>query len=257
LQSKWQYKRLRIRRQIIELLNKRKKMSKNSCIAAVQESEKKTNGCAPSYELVAAVLDEMADEKKVIIKQYNGKRSEGAWYTIIDLHAQTIVYLLQFEEPMASVEIKLKELRHSYHNLPKPEIAKRIAVLLRTCEYLSFMASACGIRLRLMGHYVENANTIFKMQHNIDKLHDDIIHFIYVDLWTDPRDVKWLDTINREYIEAKPDLNDKADPQQIIELWENAEKKPLWEQLSECGGWDCVKKLLQNEEVLHLDTKKK
>lgn len=202
------------------------------------KTRKKENGRSSSYDVIAEELDKMAAEGDSIAKQYNGRRSESAWYTIMPLHAREIAYMYCFEDPMASIEVKLNELRHSYHNLSKVETANRIAVLLRTSEYLSFLASSAGWSPEDHASY----RMISKLQNDIDNIRKDILDFINVDLG---RDYELIGTIDREYLEAKPDLV-IADSEQVLELWEKAEKKPLWWQLSKCGGSDDAVKLLRS-----------
>jgi hypothetical protein len=210
-------------------------MSKNQCIAAVRKYEEKTNGRAPSYDLVAAVLDELAAEKKVIAKQVTGKRSERTWYTIMVRHGLEICNVFPFEDYMATIEIELRKLRQSYQNLSKRKVAKRVAILLRTCEYQKYLAAGLSL---------ENDNTTSKMVKKFDKLYQDITQFIHVDLWNDQ---ELIGMIDGQYCDAKPVLH-IADPEETLALWEKAEEKPLWWQLCKCGGVDYALELARSIE---------
>jgi hypothetical protein len=239
LRYRWKCKRDRIRAVIREVLKDGKKMSKNKCIAAVQKREKMGNGRSSSPVVIADELDKMAAEGDSIVKQYNGRRSEGAWYTIMPLHATEIVYMVCFEHLMASIEVKLNELRHSYPNLSKVKTAKRVTTLLRTCEYLSLLASSTRYR---SPEDHPSYRMISELQNDIDNIRKDILDFINVDLGSD---YELRERIDTEYPEAKPKL-ELADSEQALELWEKAEKKPLWYQLSKCGGRDDAVELLHS-----------
>lgn len=202
-------------------------MTKNKCIAAVQKREKmEKNGHSSSYDVIAEELDKMAAEGDSIVKQYNGRRSDGAWYTSMYHEGMELFYVFFFEDLIATAQIELNELYHSYQKLPKLVVAKRIAVLLRTNEYLKFLASG-------LPQLVENANTTSKMENQIDKLRQNIIDFVYSDSIFG--DEELMDTIYEEYFEVKPDLH-TAHPNKTMELWRKAQEKPVWWQLCERSG---------------------
>jgi hypothetical protein len=223
LRERWEYKREKIRAAIREAL-KEDKLSKTRCIAAVQEIEKMKYGRASSYDTIADELDKMAAKGDSIAKQYAGRRSEGAWYTTMYHEGLEVWQLLILELPIAGVKVELNELHHSSQNLSKRVLAKRVAVLLRSCEYLKFLA----FRRPLLpcdrgGGY---GDTLSETQ--IDKLRQDIDHFIYSDSIYNDKEL--MDAIEREYIKAKPDLA-LGDPKKTLDLLFENREKSLWWQL--------------------------
>jgi hypothetical protein len=201
-------------------------LSKNRCIAAVQEIEKMKYGRASSDKTIADELDKMAAKGDSIAKQYAGRKSEGAWYTTMYHEGLEEWQLFILELPIAGFKVELNELHHSSQNLSKRVLAKRVAVLLRSCEYLKFLAFRRPLlRCDRGGGY---GDTMSKLETQIDKLRQDINHFIYSD--SIYNDNELMDAIEREYIKAKPDLA-LGDPKKTLELLFESREKSLWWQL--------------------------
>ena len=228
-------------------------MSKNRCIAAVQEIEKMKYGRASSYKTIADELDKMAaEDNSSIAKQYAGRRSEGAWYTTMYHHGLEVWQLLNLEVPIASVKVELNELNHASQNLSKEALAKRVAVLLRSCEYLKFLAFRRPLLPCDRGRGY--GDTMSKIETQIDKLRQDINHFIYSD--SIYNDNELMDAIEREYIKAEPDLA-LSDPRKTLELLTENRDKSLWWQLCKCSkGYEAVMLVLVLD-VLEAEQRKK
>jgi hypothetical protein len=243
LRFRWEHKREKIRAAIREAL-KEHKLSKNRCIAAVQEIEKMKYGRASSDKTIADELDKMAAKGDSIAKQYAGRRSEGAWYTTMYHEGLEVWQLLILELPIAGVKVELNELHHSSQNLSKGVLAKRVAVLLRSCEYLKLLA----FRRPLLpcdrgGGY---GDTMSKIETQIDKLRQDIDHFIYSDSIYNDKEL--MDAIEREYIKAEPDLA-LGDPKKTLELLAENRDKSLWWQLCKCSkGYEAAMLVFEAEQ---------